>query len=132
MEIPNRQLRRQLAADNARRQEVLTPVPRDQWPRVEHDEHRLEVWISSYFLVQVFDESHGVRRLSVCRTTMGPDGRWDDGISWDELMDVKRQLGLGDAYGVEVYPRDQDIVDEANMRHLWLLPEPLQIGWSKT
>ena len=102
------------------------------WPQENPDEHRIEVWRSRYFLAQLFSESEGLMRLSVNRVSMGADGRWKEGITWDELMEVKRQIGLGSIYGVEVYPRDQDIVDEANMRHLWLLAEPLPIGWVKT
>jgi hypothetical protein len=30
---------------------------------------------------------------------------------------------------VEIYPRDRDIVNIANMRHLWVMAEPLALGW---
>ena len=48
-----------------------------------------------------------------------------------ELQDIKRQAGLGDYMAVEIYPKDRDIVNVANMRHLWVLRDPLQFGWRK-
>jgi hypothetical protein len=32
---------------------------------------------------------------------------------------------------VEVYPKDSDIVNVANMRHLWLVDDKTNIGWRK-
>ena len=44
-------------------------------------------------------------------------------------MQVKREIGFGDWYALEIFPRDGDIVNVANMRHLWMLATPLSIGW---
>lgn len=94
----------------------------------------VEVWVSQEFLVQVYtirahEGQAPALRLSVCRTTAGTDGRWHDGITWDDLQRVKREIGRGDAYAIEVYPRDCDVVNVANMRHLWLFEQPLDAGW---
>lgn len=32
---------------------------------------------------------------------------------------------------VEIYPAERDIVNVANMRHLWVLPERLPFGWRR-
>ena len=32
---------------------------------------------------------------------------------------------------MEVYPRTADLVNVANMRHLWVLPELLPFAWRK-
>ena len=32
---------------------------------------------------------------------------------------------------VEVFPADDQVVNVANMRHLWVLPEPLPFAWEK-
>ena len=69
-------------------------------------------------------------RLSVNRTAIeGP--RWKEGVSWDELQAIKRQCGYGDHDAVEVFPRDVDVVNVANMRHLWILDpaQPLPFAW---
>jgi hypothetical protein len=94
-----------------------------------------ELWVSSDYLVQVYADSNpvypGLLRLSVSRTKLGADASWIDGVAWDELQAIKAAVGYGDRYAIEVYPRDEDLVNVANMRHLWILPEPLSIGWFK-
>ena len=111
----------------AKRPMALTAVPKASWPS-EPGARPIEVWQSREYLVQLFEEPCG-HRLTVCRVMLGVDGRWEDGLSWDELQRIKRATGFGDTYAFEIYPRDRDIVNVANMRHLWLLREPLPIGW---
>lgn len=123
-----RKIQRQMARDNAYRPPILEMVPEYEWPE-HYDPKRIEVWISNKYLVQVFTEDNFVLRVSVCRTSVRQIGGWSDGLSWDDLQDIKRQIGREDSYAIEVYPRDRDIVNVANMRHLWILPEPLDVGW---
>lgn len=95
----------------------------------------MRVWRSKHFLVQLYNEASmaypSLMRLSVCRTRVATSGGWQQNITWDELQGVKRECGLGDFYGLEVYPRECDVVNVANLRHLWLLPVSLAIGWAK-
>lgn len=122
----------------AKRPAQLSEISRERimetYPNAKHPPTR--VWQSRKYLVQMFTEDPflGVdtRRISVCRTTLGNDGRWEAGFSWDELQDIKREIGYGHWYGVEIYPRDVDVVNVANMRHLWLLSTPLELGWFKS
>lgn len=81
---------------------------------------------------RLLDEGEGRFRLSICRAMVSPerDGTAADGISWDELQELKRQAGFGDRWAVEVYPADESVVNVANMRHLWLMPEPLLWAWN--
>ncbi|NPU91418.1 MAG: hypothetical protein HPY82_05840 [Gammaproteobacteria bacterium] len=109
----------------------LQQVPRSQWPSSQQDPARLEVWVSRDFLVQVFSESNGIRRLSVNRAKR-KGSKWADQITWDELWEIKKQVGYPDSYAIEIFPRRADLVNVANMRHLWVLPEPLQVGWFRT
>lgn len=111
----------------------LTEIPESEWPYREPGKRPRAVWRSREFLVQAYDERRfagiEVRRLSVDRVEVDVGGHWAAEIGWDELQRVKRESGHGDWYALEVYPRDRDIVNVANMRHLWLLAEPLSIGW---
>lgn len=107
----------------------LIQVPPEQWPKGKHDPKRLEVWRSRAFLVQVFKEPDHVIRMSVNRTTLNWGGSWNEDIGWEELQRLKAEIGHGDSYAIEVYPRERDVVNVANMRHLWILPAPLPIGW---
>lgn len=87
-----------------------------------------EVWRSRDFLVQLFSED-GFVRITVNRTHQ-PNGKdWADGISWDDLQAIKAEIGRGEAWAVELFPAEGDVVNEANMRHLWLLSGPPPFGW---
>lgn len=124
----NRKQRRIHAAHVQSFSKKLTQIPKTQWPS-DRDPSRIETWRSSQYLVQVFQEKNGVKRLSINRTTVNDKGRWNDEISWDELQQIKADVGLASKYAVEIFPADEDVVNVANMRHLWVLPEPLEIGW---
>lgn len=127
---------KRLLAQNKLRSKLLHMVPRERWPQDLQGTTPKEVWVSSRFLVQVFDEENGVERVSVSRTEMADDGNWKDGITWDDLQYVKSQIGRGDLDAVEIYPADRDVVNVANMRHLWVLPhgvcEEFGIGWRRS
>lgn len=135
----NRMIRRAAAAQvkalALTRPATLTEVPSEEWPKSRFDPKRTHVWQSRKFLVQMFDETcfQGIdtRRISVARCAMKEDGNWEENITWEELMQVKREIGFGHWYAVEVYPPDTDIVNVANMRHLWLLAQRLEIGWTR-
>ena len=130
------QARKDMAAANKKRPATMTPLPKDQWPEPK-GAAPVEVWISRYYLAQVYDEGKKyqmagkpVLRVSVCRTTINDNWEWEENLSWDELMEIKRQIGRGEEYAVEVLPADKDIVNVANMRHFWIMPESL-VGWQK-
>ncbi|WP_420269818.1 DUF7694 domain-containing protein [Citrobacter portucalensis] len=110
---------------------ILKPVPESQCPVRCHDPKRSNVWANSYFLVQEFQEDNGVIRLTVNTTSIGSSGRWKDGISWDALQEIKNAVGYADRDAVEIYPAQKDVVNVANMRHLWLVNEPLTFAWRK-
>lgn len=131
--ITTREQRRQLARESARLPDKLQPVTKDQWPQYPVGyKAPYAVWRSRYFLVQCYAEGDGISRLSVARTVIEPaTGRWKDGIAWEELQAIKREVGLGDYMGVEIYPAERDVVNVANMRHLWVLRDPLPFGWKK-
>jgi hypothetical protein len=139
----NRNERRAMAAysreEAAKRPLLLTELPREKWPPDYRNgpSAPVRVWQSQKYLAQLFDAGAcpmpptTMLRLSICRATLNNDGRWEEGLEWEELMQIKREIGYGDWYAVEVYPRDHDIVNVANMRHLWLLAQPMNIGWFK-
>lgn len=128
MILTSREQRRQLERDNAKLPATLAKIPRHEWPNPSAPQ--LEVWRSRDFLVQVFTGSGPCKcRLSINRTTLDKAGRWVEGISWDELQRLKRECGFANFDAVEVYPRDRDVVNVANMRHLWVLHEPLPFAW---
>lgn len=127
--------KRYLEQQNRKYTSVLEPVPSETWPASPHGAPIPEsVFRSAYFLAQVFREKVGyrisVQRCSVVGLRDNGEPIWAEQISWDDLMGVKRQVGFSGQWAVEVYPPDEDIVNVANMRHLWVIAEPVY-GWKK-
>lgn len=125
------QKRAHLRRENARYQPgVFALMPKDSWPNNGQSQIRPETCLvavrrSRDFLVQIFSEANGITRLSVNRTDIDHTGRWRDGITWDELQAVKNGCGFADFHAVECYPKSGHVVNVANMRHLWILPDEL-------
>lgn len=70
-------------------------------------------WEDETFEVAGFLDQNTIR-LDICRKDMA------DGITWDELHDIKSKCGFGEFDAVEFYPRDKDVLNTANIRHLYL------------
>ena len=52
------------------------------------------------------------------------DGK-DVNCGWDVLQAIKNDVAGSDATAVEVFPSENNLVDEAPIRHLWVVPESL-------
>ena len=108
-----------------------------------HPEHLVEMqvagagrakraWRSRGFLVQLHEAPDpALFRLSINRTSLLDDGRWDDNISWDDIQRLKAEAGFAHMWAVECYPPDAAIVNVANMRHIFLLSEAPTFGWKR-
>lgn len=131
--VVTREMRRQLERDNLKFSDVMVEIPRAEWPTIPVPVTMpIEVWRSRRFLAQVFIEGKGVVRLSICITQVATDSNhWEEGITWEELQKIKREVGRGDLDAVEVYPSDKDIVNVPNMRHLFVFDTPLTYKWTK-
>lgn len=116
---------RQMRRDNLAWPVDLARVPSETWPAVAVDgARRIDVWRSRAFLVQLFDEAGGLVRMSVNRTEWDErQNRFREDITWDDLQRLKGEAGFADRVAIEVFPPDSLLVNVANMRHLWLLPE---------
>lgn len=126
----SRQQRKALERENERWPINGREIPKDQWPRdLEFD--RLRVIRSRDYLIQVFNvgKEGAILRLSVNRTKLLGTGRWDDGLTWDELQTVKRIAGYENYWAVEIYPPDAEVVNVASMRHLWIVPTMPEFAW---
>lgn len=127
--MPLRAARDALASENSKYSaDRMVSIPRISWPA--GDQRNLSmVFRSRQFLAQVYEEADGIVRISVIKAAIGDDGRWKDGIAWEQLQWIKAQCGFGNRQAVEIFPPDAHVVNVANMRHLWVLPEPLPFGW---
>lgn len=129
MIVPSRQQRRQLARDSRDWPVALQAMARESWPIDIFDPARIAVWRSRDWLVQQFTaKSPAVARLSI-NSVVFAGKRWIDGISWEQLQLIKDEVGFGDYDAVEVFPASGDVVNVANMRHLWILRDKLPFAW---
>ena len=130
--ISSKHLARFLKRENRKYPKELKFMPRESWsPEMQKSKDVIEVWRSSGFLLQVYQEPNGIERLSIQRTRLRDDGEWQDKISWDELQRLKAECGRGDKQAIEIYPADNDVINVANLRHLWVLTEPMEFTWRK-
>lgn len=93
--------------------------------------HLVRAWRSRHFTAQLYEEPNGTR-LSVQRSTESSPVRVvgrERPLSWDELMEAKRQAGFSDRWAVEIYPPDAQVINVCPMRHLWLLDTAPGYGW---
>lgn len=117
-----------LRAENLKHTDEFVSVPPDHWPKT-NGQLVLDVKRNARFLVQIIQFSKGIIRLSICRTMIDRNGAWLDGITWEELQSIKDAVGFADRDAVEVFPRSCDIVNVANMRHLWVMDKELPCVW---
>lgn len=132
MIVTSREERRALKRENAKQSATLERM--EGWQdRPNLPPGLIEVWRSRDFLVQVYGERDGIVRMSVNRATLeAHTGRWHDNITWDELQRCKSEIGRGHLDAVEIFPADRDVMNVANMRHLFIMPELLPYAWRKS
>lgn len=90
----------------------------------------IDAWCNDRFAVQLFD-TNGRQWLSIRKHADGSSPP-----TWAELQRIKNELIGPEREGVQVFPKVSDLVDEAEMYHLWLYPadEPCpfnfrDVGW---
>ena len=89
-------------------------------PRLLGPRWREECYLNNRYSVQISDN----------QTSWGPVihlwiRRHDDKMprSWMDLQRIKNELVGEDRVAVEVFPEQTQFVNDANMAHLWVLPE---------
>ncbi|NOT86557.1 MAG: hypothetical protein HOP03_00070 [Lysobacter sp.] len=76
---------------------------------------------NEYIVEKFFITNHGAfnYRLAIKRL--------DNGLirSWRTLQDIKNSIVGEDVVAVEIYPRESDVTDTANIYHLWVFKDGL-------
>ncbi len=112
---------------------ALKEIPRHLWPESTDNSRVIKALSNDKFLVQVIRDRSFIR-ISVNRVKYSLiKGKpiWLDGITWDELQEIKNGIGYADKWCVECYPPEDKVVNVAPMRHLWILDEAPEYGWDK-
>ena len=106
-------------------------IPSEEW--VDPPVGLVMVWRNNRYLVQVYAQNDCLVRLSICQAKLNADGsRWLDGLTWEDLQWVKNSVGFANNCAVEIFPPKKDVVDVANMRHLFVFEKPLACMWVKS
>lgn len=105
-------------------------IHHSSFPPERNRKHPHHVYQSSQYLVQIFIESETLTRITV-NSVNRRGNNWQDGITFDELQAIKSAVGYGDKCAVEVYPEDSELINDANMRHLWVLNERPDFAWTR-
>lgn len=96
------------------------PLPRDARPELRSLRDVVRTWIGGKYSVQV--------KLVACDWGLVEHFmvRRHDGApvsSWADKQRIKDELAGPERVAVEVFPPRSRLVDDANMYHLWILPE---------
>lgn len=70
------------------------------------------------YYIQSFEETSGYTHIAIRRH----DGKPIVG-GWNTLQAIKNDVVGQQRYAVEVFPETASLVNEENMRHLWVFPE---------
>lgn len=79
-------------------------------------------WLNQTYSVQLFQHPNkpGIDHLCVRRHDEGTD------IPWTDLQRIKDRLIDRERYAIEVFPPAERLIDNYNLRHLWVMP----LGWT--
>jgi hypothetical protein len=83
-------------------------------------EPSIAIWESGKFKVYAFKDGQAVR-LDIERKDK------KDGITWDELQQIKNDCGFANCDAVEFYPAEMDVINTGNLRHLYVFFEKLPL-----
>jgi len=81
----------------------------------------LSVWKNNLYIVQIYRRALGVRSFALHLAIRRIDERPIEG--WDDLQRIKDELAGPERVAVEMYPARSELMDQANMRHLFVLPD---------
>jgi hypothetical protein len=62
------------------------------------------------YIIELYNDNHIIIR----KTDKSPVN-----VSWYEMQFIKNIVIGPDEYAIEIYPSEDDLVDNANIRHLW-------------
>lgn len=106
----------------------MKEVDPSEWAHIQEKDAIIgvtKVFRDDKFLVQVRQHGRTIRLTinKINHTIKNGRPIWEDGITWDEIQNIKNQCGFEDKWLCEYYPPKDEVQNVANMRHLWVLDE---------
>ncbi len=84
---------------------------------------------NSMFVVQIYREPCSWGDVKLCMIRRNDESA---AVSWSDRQRIKNELFGVEAVAVEVFPAESELVDDANMFHLWILPEGFELPFRLT
>ncbi len=81
----------------------------------------LTVWKNNLYSVQVYRRAYGSAEEALHLAVRRHDESAVQG--WDDLQRIKNELAGGHRVAIEIYPDEAELMNQANMRHLFVLPD---------
>lgn len=107
--------------------EPMRQIPMREWVRERQesfgiDTSHMEVWHNEeYEAFAVTHEESGVTHLSVKRYDRAPLS------NWRHLQQIKNEVCGPEREGLQLYPRESRVADNANQYHLYVLPVGMDV-----
>lgn len=94
-------------------------ISQDQWEEMMRWRQETECFVNDVYQVNMKDikdeDGHTWKYLSIKRRDKKPIH------DWRALQRIKNEL-VGEEYeAIEIYPRESELIDEANQYHLWVM-----------
>lgn len=83
-------------------------------------EPSIGIWESKLYKAYAYKDLDAIR-LDIERK----DGK--DGITWDEIQQIKNDCGFKDQDAIEFYPAEADVINTGNVRHIYIFKEKLPL-----
>ena len=120
---------------------VNDPIALNEARRAGNKVRPAKMFVNNLFSVQFFyhaTEWGEITQLTIRRHD-ADDGAKGKQISWADKQRIKDTL-IGENFtAIEVFPSQENLVDQANIYHLWVLPEDMELpfglhleGWSRS
>jgi hypothetical protein len=88
---------------------------------------RRESYLNNRYSVQISDEATDWG-LVVHLWIQRHDGEM--ARSWADMQRIKNELVGPNRVGVEVFPPEEELIDQANIAHVWVMPEGFALPFS--
>lgn len=124
----NRQQRRGILAEAKRRGswewENRLVAPHRQLKSWVTLKDMLAAWVNDHYSVQVYEVRTNIGDV-IQLVIRRHDGRTIE--AWADLQRIKNELVGEGRTAVQMYPAMADLVDQANLYHLWVLPDGYEL-----
>ena len=90
----------------------------------ELDEALVDNELNYCVMIRKIDTKWGTIEHACIRNANSTD------IEWAEKQRIKNEIFGEEAQAIEVFPKQTNLVDAANMYHLWILPEEFELPFN--